>query len=526
LTSITSGYETAIYLFNVSNGLIKNVTIFSSRYPITYISNGTYLAKETMNGVEFYNSYNDTIEHSKISNLTGGIGFYDSEHINIIDNNISNVVIDGIGAEYLSFSLIQGDKIANDHHNNIQLINSDAINVTGNILRNANGDNLWFWNTNDSNAINNTASICPEQSILVYPGNFDNITGNTVFNVNQGIVVFGNYSRNSHSILFDNNQSIILSGSRSSEIKENRIFESKYGISLNSESYSTVVYHNTVNNTKYAIYNSNSPNVTFYDNILFSNSYGIYIQNSPRALVYNNYLSNFVNAVSDSVDERNVTPYQGLNIIGGDIIAGNYWSDYPGSGRNGIGTTDIPFDENGNIEFGGDYAPLVADKSPSLILRNVSGSYYSNIYVPTVMYDGNAFLNLTEVVSFNPDLLSFVGVLDDVSSQYVNFTFRNVTVGTVEIFGHGVFYSFGNNTTFCTLVFKPLVDQQFRGDIELDFSTIGNYSYFQGSVAILTVSSGWETIGPKKVKFQFGGTPVENGSVEVTCLGFTLITRT
>ncbi|MEM4258125.1 MAG: NosD domain-containing protein [Candidatus Thermoplasmatota archaeon] len=101
----------------------------------------------------------------------------------------------------------------------------------------------------------------------------------------------------------------------------------------------------------------NSPGVELYESdncIVYGNTiteggsdswdYGIAVYSSYGNRIYNNYLGNPYNAFDDSTNTWNIDPpVMGTNIIGGDWIGGNYWSDYTGGDTNGDGLGETPY---------------------------------------------------------------------------------------------------------------------------------------------------------------------------------------
>lgn len=519
LEATGSGFETGISLDNVTNGEVYNVSIYSPTYPTTYQENGTYLSNESMIGVNIYDSFNDTVHLSHFKNLTAGISIYYSSYISVTNNTISKVVINGIGSEYSTHLHLSFNNISFDHHNNLQIINSLYVTIQGNTLSYADGDNIWLWNTNLSSVISNNVSYDLEhQAILVDPGTGDLVANNTVYRSAQAVVLFpGNNSKVVDNNIFGNSEGIVVGGSYNDTISSNEMTNNnETAINIGWHSDLITIENNYLTGSSNGLSISGVNNVTALSNEIIDNSLGMDVSSSNDVTVYNNYFFNTNNAKSSSIIKWNVTLRPGVNIIGGNYLGGNYWSNYLGTGTNGIGESEIPYNNNGMIQYGGDYLPLVVRQNFTLELGSVDASYNSNVDIPVMLYNGTSFDNLSQTFSFDSSVLNFVSVLNDVSSEGVNFNFSFLGNDIVTIRGNGYFDVLSNRTILYYLIFRPLISQQAMTEVLLDNSTLGRATTYQQASSSVELSFGWTNIGPRNISFQFGGTDRMNGSGEVT----------
>ncbi len=86
------------------------------------------------------------------------------------------------------------------------------------------------------------------------------------------------------------------------------------------------------------------------DNTVIGSGYnGIYVYDGYENEIYNNYLANLKNGFDQSpsgfTNFWNIVKTAGTNIVGGDWLGGNYYSDYIGSDTDGdgLGDTDLPY---------------------------------------------------------------------------------------------------------------------------------------------------------------------------------------
>ena len=263
-----------------------------------------------------------------------GINLKCSNNNNIIANNISNNQI-GIIVESCSNNIISCNNVLYNIDYGIDLGFGDTCNniVTGNTVFN-NAYTGIFLAGSDNNIIGNT--ISKNRFGICVSGGFNTVRGNTIFsNIVIGIFNMGGYNTIIDNVLSNNTCGIQIEYSlTNNHILANNISNSQYGIYLEFSTSNNDITGNTIS----------------------KNNIGIVLsENSHANTINNNIFNNTNNAYDYGNNIWNISKISGANIIGGQYLGGNYWSDYTGEDldSDGLGDTNVPYGP-------GDYLPLVS----------------------------------------------------------------------------------------------------------------------------------------------------------------------
>ena len=357
---------------------------------------------------------------------------------------------------------------AADPNNHVFHVTSDNVKISSFSIRDAassyNGALQMGVNLNgvtDCN-ISNNRLFSNNVGIFLYDSKSNTLTNNIVYNNNYGIFVpISNSNMLSNNVAYNNNRGIYLQGSNYNTLNNNTanwnnfngielryssnyntvinntVSNNPYGIDLYSSSNNTITNNTASNNTNNGISLSYSSYNTVIDNVMSNNTgSGISLRYSNYNLIYNNHFNNTANTDFSGTNTGNVwntTKTEGMNIMGGSYLGGNYWltPTCTGFSQINVDTDGDGFcDETYTIASGHiDYLPLAVlgvNNPPAATISSITPN--PAVEGVTVTFNGSGTDSDGTIAGYN-----WTSSLDGQLSSSVNFSTSILSIGTHTI---------------------------------------------------------------------------------------------
>lgn len=374
-----SGY--GLYLYSVANLYVNDSVINAYDGVYTYsstlttvFSHDTFISQYYGTDIYFSGSFNSNLILSDNQFVSSpyiyayGVAIYSaiSNNIKITGNSFANlsyaVQLDVSGGQNLSLT----DNLFLNDSNPITVVGGAGVTISGNTLLNVSSMGILVNGASGSNISWNSVSLLP--------GTYY-VTGIELEYALGSSIVYHN-TITGGSIYYDDG--IYLYSTMMAQVFDNSVASTYYSLTI-SYTQNSSIFDNTVTSGSYGIDSSNNQGFTYFDNRVVNSAYSFYSYNDNIGQIHGN---SFVNATADILyiwysghltfyhnnfmDGTSVPTYiYGLSGVNWNLslpTGGNYWSNYTGTGTNGIGTT--PYIINGaNV----DYLPLTSRWATSTV---------------------------------------------------------------------------------------------------------------------------------------------------------------
>jgi parallel beta-helix repeat protein len=370
---------------------------------------------------------NVTIRNCNVGNYTYGIYVYSSSNNNLTNNSAYNNSQHGFYLHSSSNNTLTNDFAYNNSNGFYFYNGSNYTTLVNSFAYNNAQYGVFAADAHDIALFNNTAHDEDTGFMLAIFNSY--VFNNTAYNTAADGFYLDSSSNNSladNTAYNNTDDGFYLLSSHGNNFTNNVAYENDYGFVIILSHNNAFVSNSVHSNSQHGFYLSSSSNNNLTNNTVYNNSqYQIYLQSSNYNLIYNNIFnaSTGQGVVYDSGSNywNTTKDCSGTNIIGGDCIGGNFYSNYSGVDINGDGIGDIPpnYSIYGGSNF--DYLPLTNNYSPNTppvvnLLSPADGYSTTNT---TIRFEFNATDDYSTTLSCS---LYINGTLNQTNSSVQNNT--------------------------------------------------------------------------------------------------------
>jgi parallel beta-helix repeat protein len=315
-----------------------NIVLDCAAHTVTGAGAGWGIYLRTRTGV--------TIKECQVKNFEFGIGLlYGANNILLTNNNVSNNSR-GIYLHESSNNFITNNETSNNTYYGTSLWSGSNDNrISGN---NASGNStgIQIFSSERNTVVDNETSYNSIDGIALLASNRNIVSYNTARGNQQSGFYLGYVENGSMDNIvasntsFDNGRGILVfSDSDNTQVIDNSVSGNTHmGIGVYSSNNTVTGNTITAENVGTVLYGRHEP-TPIGGNLVTANAItdsrvGISVYGGPSNTIFNNYFNNSqnVNLSSDAVSIWNTAKTEGINIVGGPFLGGNYWAAPDGTG--------------------------------------------------------------------------------------------------------------------------------------------------------------------------------------------------